>query len=32
MEGHLTAHLGEDNVNHDAELAPVLAVLKTYLK
>ena len=32
IEGHLTTHLGEGAADPQAELEPVLAVLKTYLK
>ena len=32
MEGHMTAHVSQESANATAELAPVLAVLKTYLK
>ena len=31
-EGHLRTHLSSDDPAHEEELAPVLAVLKSYLK
>jgi len=32
LEGHLRHHLDTDASTHEAELAPVLAVLRSYLK
>lgn len=32
LEGHLRSHLGADDPDHAQELAPVVAVLRSYLK
>lgn len=32
LQGHLRSHLVSDDPAHEEELAPVLAVLKSYLK
>jgi DNA-binding FrmR family transcriptional regulator len=32
LEGHLRFHLQPDNAEHAEELAPVIAVLRSYLK